>query len=529
MKSLIFDGPGSLRFGHWEEPVIKRGQVLIDVAACGICGADMHVYGGMPAPWPLPGIWGHEFSGRVIAWAEDVPGFRPGDPVVVQPLVTCGQCRFRRSGRSNVCTAAQLIGGELPGGYAERVVAPAPSLFRAPESLGPKRAALAETLAASVHAFQGGLSGILGEPAIEPAISRNAVAAAAGTSLDELLASGDKSRAISAMARGVAAIASGLHAEGKLDAVIALGGVQGTVIGTAAMRALPVGVPKVMVSTVANGQATFGPFVGTKDIAIMHSVADILGLNIITRQVLAEAAGAAVGMAEMALGAQTSERPTVAMTMAGVTIACVMRARERFEGWGYEVIAFHCNGIGAEAVEELADAGQLQRILDLSPHDIGGYLRGGLMQASPDRLHAVSRRNAPIVFVPGGLDFILFGPLESIPPAILERQFVIHNPIHTQVRADHAEMREAGRFVAERLSQASRPATVTIPRRGYSQLNIQELPLYAPEADQGFVEGLRAARSGKLVIEELDMHINEPAFADAVTNALRALIEAPNV
>ncbi len=369
-------------------------------------------------------------------------------------------------------------------------------------------------------------SGIQGEPAIEAAISRNEVAAAAGTSIEDLLAAGDKNRAISAMANGAAAIAVRLHAEGKLDAVIALGGVQGTVIGTAAMRALPVGVPKLMVSTVANGQATFGPFVGTKDLTIMHSVADILGLNIITRQILAEAAGAVIGMAELALGPQTSDRPTVAMTMAGVTTACVMRARELFEDWGYEVIAFHCNGIGAKAMEELADAGQLRGILDLSPHDIGGYLRGGLMQASPDRLEAVSRQSLPIVFAPGGIDFILHGPLQSLAPEILERKYVIHNPIHTHVRANRAEMSEAGRFVAERLRQTAGPATIMIPRRGFSQLNFQGGPLYDPVADQGFVEGLRAASAGKLAIAELDMHINEPAFAEAVSTELRTLMEA---
>ena len=369
-------------------------------------------------------------------------------------------------------------------------------------------------------------SGILGEPAIEPAISRHEVAAAAESSIDELLAGGDKNNAISTMARGVTAIATGLHAAGKLDGVIALGGVQGTVIGTAAMRALPVGVPKVMVSTVANGQATFGPFVGTKDLTIMHSVADILGLNIITRQVLAEAAGAVVGMTELALGPQTTDRPTVAMTMAGVTTPCVMRARELFEAWGYEVIAFHCNGIGAKAMEELADAGQLQGILDLSPHDIGGYLRGGLMQASPDRLEAVSRRGLPIVFVPGGIDFILFGPLQSIAPEMLERKYVVHNPIHTHVRANRAEMSEAGRFVAKRLSQTAGPATIMIPRRGFSQLNIRGGPLFNLEADQGFIEGLRAAGLGKLTLKELDMHINDPAFADAVSAELRSLMES---
>ena len=368
-------------------------------------------------------------------------------------------------------------------------------------------------------------SGVMGEPAIEATISRQEVAVAAATSIEALLAAGDKNNAISAMARGVTAIAARLHAERKLDAVIALGGVQGTVIGTAAMRALPVGVPKVMVSTVANGQATFGPFVGTKDITIMHSVADILGLNIITRQVLAEAAGAVVGMAELALGPQTTERPTVAMTMAGVTTSCVMRARELFEDWGYEVIAFHCNGIGAKAMEELADAGQLQGMLDLSPHDIGGYLRGGLMQSSPDRLEAVSRRGVPIVFVPGGIDFILYGPVQSIVPEMLERKYVAHNPIHTHVRANQAEMTDAGRFVAERLSQTTGPATVMIPRRGFSQLNIKGGPLYDPQADQGFTEGLRAAGTGHLTVTELDMHINEPAFAEAVSTTLRSLME----
>ncbi|MCY4021021.1 MAG: Tm-1-like ATP-binding domain-containing protein [Chloroflexi bacterium] len=368
-------------------------------------------------------------------------------------------------------------------------------------------------------------SGVLGEPAIDATISRHEVAATAETSIEELLAAGDKNKAISAMARGVTAIAAKLHAEGKLDAVIALGGVQGTVIGTAAMRALPVGVPKVMVSTVANGQATFGPFVGTKDITIMHSVADILGLNIITRQVLAQAAGAVVGMAELALGPQTTDRPTVAMTMAGVTTSCVMRARELFEDWGYEVIAFHCNGIGAMAMEELADAGQLHGILDLSPHDIGGYLRGGLMQSSPDRLEAVGRRGVPIVFVPGGIDFILYGPLQSIAATMLERKYVVHNPIHTHVRANRAEMADAGRFVAERLGQTRGPATVMIPRRGFSQLNIKGGPLFDPQADQGFIEGLAAAGAGKLTVTELDMHINEPAFAEAVSTELRSLME----
>ncbi len=166
MKALISEGSQSLRFGDWEEPRILPGQVVIEVAACGICGTDLHVYKGMPAPWPLPGIRGHEFAGQVIAWADDVAGFQVGDPVVAQPLVVCGRCRFCRSGRGNLCSNATLIGGEQPGGFAERAVVPAASLFPVPAKLSLKQAALVETLATSVHAFEQNLSGILRSVAV---------------------------------------------------------------------------------------------------------------------------------------------------------------------------------------------------------------------------------------------------------------------------------------------------------------------------------------------------------------------------
>lgn len=166
MKSLVFGGPRNVCFGDWEEPGILPGQVLIEVAACGICGTDLHVYKGLPAAWPVPGVRGHEFAGTVIAWADDVDGFQDGDRVVVQPLVTCGECRFCRSGQSNLCTNMVLIGGERPGGFAERVNVPARSLFNVPENLSLKRAALVETLATSVHAFQQHVSGILRSVAV---------------------------------------------------------------------------------------------------------------------------------------------------------------------------------------------------------------------------------------------------------------------------------------------------------------------------------------------------------------------------
>ena len=166
MKSLISLGPGHVEFGEWQEPSMMPGQVLIDVAACGICGTDLHVYKGMPAAWPVPGIRGHEFAGTVIAWANDIQGFQVGDRVVVQPLVYCGQCRFCRSGQTNLCANLYLIGGEQSGGFAERVAVPASSLFLVPDSLSLKQAALIETLATTVHAFEQNLAGILRSVAV---------------------------------------------------------------------------------------------------------------------------------------------------------------------------------------------------------------------------------------------------------------------------------------------------------------------------------------------------------------------------
>lgn len=369
--------------------------------------------------------------------------------------------------------------------------------------------------------------GIRGAPYFRPSISRQAVAEAAKTTLDEIITKASKNDAIRIMTLGTTEIALSLYREGELDGVIALGGVQGTLISTKVMQALPFGVPKVMVSTVANGQTTFGPFTGTKDIAMIHSVADILGLNFVTRQVLAEGAGAITGMVEMEIG-HVATRPAVGMTAAGITTACAMRVREIMESRGYEVIAFHSNGIGAKAMEELADAGRLVGILDLTPHDVTDSLFGGIFPASPDRMEATCRRGLPQVVVPGGADFILFGSLESVSPKMLERKYVIHNPIHTHVKANHDEMVAVGRFVAGRLSLSSGPSEILIPNRGFSQLNIAGGPMFEPESDKGFLEGLSAelARTGAkhIGVEVLDLHINDPAFAEAAAKRLDGMI-----
>ncbi len=370
--------------------------------------------------------------------------------------------------------------------------------------------------------------GIMGKPGIAASISRDAVAAAAGTSLDGLLARKDKSFAIRTMSEGAVRIVNALWAEGRLDGIIALGGGQGTIMGTTVMQSLPFGVPKVMVSAVANGLATFGPFVGTRDITILHSVSDVLGLNMITRRVLAEGAGAVCGMVEMVMQEEPAERPTVAMTTAGVTTPCAMKIRDLLESRGYEVIAFHCNGVGAQAMEQLADEGRLAGVIDLSPHDITDLLFGGIFPAWPERMRATSRRGVPQLIVPGAADFILFGPVQSVPRDMLARKHNIHNPLHTHVRATREEMRAVGRFVAERLCEGSGPAAVLVPAGGFTQLNVAGGVMYDPESDSGFLEGLEdeLARhpARRVPVRSLDLHINDPCFAEAAAGWIDEMI-----
>ena len=371
--------------------------------------------------------------------------------------------------------------------------------------------------------------GVMKDPAFEPAVSRHAVAKAANTTIEEILQKVDKNHAIGTMTEGAVETAKALYEKGNLDGIISMGGVQGTVIGTTVMQALPFGVPKVMISAVANGLAAFGPFVGIRDIMILHSVADVLGLNAVTRRVLAEGVGAVVGMVEMDYDSDDTTKPAVALTSAGVTTPCANRARELLEDLGYEVIAFHCNGIGAQAMEEMAEAGKLAGIFDLSPHDITDYLCGGIMPATAKRLQAICRRGVPLVVAPGCADIVLYGPVEDIPADILKRKYVIHNPIHTHVKANRSEMFELGKFIAERLGQSKGYATVFVPSQGFSQLNRAGGPIYEPESDNGFQEGLEAgfkkSPSDRATIEIVDMHINDPEFAETAVNELHQLIQ----
>lgn len=370
--------------------------------------------------------------------------------------------------------------------------------------------------------------GILGEAAIPASVTRQQVAQAAGHELADLIATGDRQLCQRAMIEGLVAVVTRLHGEGRVDGVVAVGGAQGTAMATTAMRALPVGVPKVMVSTVACGQTTFGPYVGTKDIAMIHSVADILGLNRITRRILAQAAAAVVGMASVEPLTE-ADRELVAITQAGITTPGVMAIKERLEGLEFEVIAFHCNGIGGQAMEELILDGVIKGVVDYSPHEITDLLFGGLMPAMLGRLEAAGRMAVPQIVTPGATDIRLHGRPEELPEELRTRACVQHTPIHTHVRASADEMAAVARHIAGRLNAGRGPRAVMVPLRGYSMLNREGQVLYDEAANRAFVEAMEQTLSPDVDLIEIDAHINDRAFADAVVDTFLRLRETSEV
>ncbi len=377
--------------------------------------------------------------------------------------------------------------------------------------------------------------GIMGQAAIPADVTREEVAWAGGKELADLIATGDRQQCQRAMIDGLVQLVCQLHDQRQVDGVVAVGGAQGTAMATAAMRALPVGIPKVMVSTVACGQTTFGPYVGTKDIAMIHSVADILGLNRVTRRILAQAAAAVVGMASVGEVAAAGPRELpgtshelVAITQAGITTPGVMAVKERLEGLGFEVIAFHCNGIGGQAMEELIRDGVIKGVIDFSPHEITDLLFGGLMPAMPGRLEAAGEMGIPQVVAPGATDIRLHGRPEDLPEDLRARAWVQHTPTHTHVRSSAEEMAAVARTIAERLNGGRGPRALMIPMRGYSMLNREGKILYDEASNEAFAEAAQQSLSPDVELITLDAHINDRTFADAVVDTflrLRGAIE----
>jgi uncharacterized protein (UPF0261 family) len=368
-------------------------------------------------------------------------------------------------------------------------------------------------------------TGVLGTPAIPAEIPRQEVARAAGTSLDELVRAADRGGAIETMARGLAALVQRLHAEGRLDGILGIGGSAGTAIGTAAMRALPVGVPKVMVSTMASGDTR--PYVGTKDITMMYSVVDVAGINRLSRRILANAAGAICGMVEAReAGAPTGEeKPLIAATMFGVTTPCVTRARELLEANGFEVLVFHATGTGGQAMEGLIEDGFIAGVLDITTTEWADELVGGVLSAGPHRLEAAGRKGIPQVVSVGALDMVNFGPPETVPEKFRGRKFYQHNPQVTLMRTTVEENRELGRIIAEKLNQATGPTALYLPLRGVSLYDTDDGPFGDEAARAALFEAIRTHLDrSKVKLVEMDVAINDPPFAEAMARELMAML-----
>jgi uncharacterized protein (UPF0261 family) len=366
-------------------------------------------------------------------------------------------------------------------------------------------------------------TGILDPPLFKPDLSRDEVAQAAGTEIEELIRKKDKGRAIQAMAEGSKKIVQQLYEEGKISGVIGLGGSQGTEIGTSAMRALPIGFPKLMVSTVASGYAQFGTYVGTKDLLMMHSVVDVLGLNVFLRMILSNAAGAMMGMVERETKIDKAKKKQIGMTIYGTTTPGSMVAKDYLEKEGFEVVAFHPNGTGGRAMEEMIEQGILNGVLDMTTHELTDELVGGLHRAGPNRLEAAGRKGIPQVVVPGSIDFIVTGPISSLPPEYRNRKYIAHNPSITLVRTSSEEMKTIGKIMASKLNEASGPTIVMIPLRGFSYPNRKGEALYDEEGNQAFIKTLKETlRSIKVI--EVDAHINDPEFARGAAQRMKELL-----
>lgn len=366
-------------------------------------------------------------------------------------------------------------------------------------------------------------TGILNAPPFQPDISREEVARSVGISTEELIRRKDKGKAIQAMAEGSKKLVQQLYKEGKIEGIIGLGGAQGTEIGTAAMRILPIGFPKLMVSTIASGLAQFGTYVGTKDLMMMHSVVDILGLNAFSRGILSNAAGAMVGMVERGIKIEKPEKKQIGMTIYGTTTPGCMVAKAYLESKGFEVVAFHPNGTGGRAMEEMVEEGILNGVLDMTTHELTDEFVGGLHRAGPNRLEAAGRRGIPQVVVPGSIDFIVTGPASSLSKEYRNRKYIAHNPSITLVRTSSEEMKTIGRIMASKLNEAKGPTVVMIPLRGFSYPNRIGEALYDEEGNQTFITILKEHLKGIKVVE-IDAHINDPEFGNEAARAMERLL-----
>lgn len=372
-------------------------------------------------------------------------------------------------------------------------------------------------------------AGVLGEPYFKPDVTRDAVAAAAGVKLEDLVAKRDRGEAVDAMMRGATAVVEKLFEEGQVAGIIGMGGSAGTTICSSAMRALPVGVPKILVSTVASGDTR--PYMGVKDLCMMYSVVDISGINKLSRMILANAALAIAGMvrgnAEIVSGMEAAEdKPLIGATMFGVTTPCVNTAREYLESKGYEVLVFHATGTGGQAMEGLIEGGFLAGVLDITTTEWCDELVGGVFTAGPKRLEAGALKGIPQVVSTGALDMVNFGAMETVPEKFRGRNLYKHNPTVTLMRTTVEENQQLGKIIAGKLNLAKGPVKLFLPLKGVSLIDTEGQPFYGPEEDAALFKALKDnITSPNVKVVEMDTDINDPEFALAMAKALDEMIK----
>lgn len=363
--------------------------------------------------------------------------------------------------------------------------------------------------------------GTAGEPRLKPDITRGEVAAAAGVDFAVLAARQDRGESVTVMSRGAPVVLAKLAEAKRIDGVISLGGGGGTAIATAAMRALPVGFPKLMVSTLASGNVA--PYVGVKDIVMFPSVVDVAGLNRLSRQLLARAAGAICGMVETQPPA-TTDKPLIVASQFGNTTPCIEHAKKILEAAGYEVIVFAATGTGGRTMESLIESGLVTGVLDITTTEWADELVGGVLTAGPTRLEAAARCGVPAVVSTGCLDMVNFGPPETVPAKFAGRKFYQHNPQVTLMRTTPEECTKLGNILAEKLNRSTGPVTVLLPLRGGSMISAPGGPFADPTADAALYSSLKQSLRADIVVRELDATINDPAFAEAGARALLDLL-----
>ena len=363
------------------------------------------------------------------------------------------------------------------------------------------------------------------KPLFKPDVSNEEIAAAAGAVIQENVVRKDRARATEVLARGLEILLPQLFDQERFSGVISVGGSGGTSLATPAMRALPVGVPKVMVSTMASGDVS--PYVGTSDIIMIPSVVDAEGLNEISMRIFSNAANAIAGMVSRYREIPKSGRPLLAATMFGVTTPCVKAAKDYLEQQGYDVLVFHATGTGGRSMEALIEGGFIRGVLDLTTTEWCDELYGGVLNAGPHRLEAAGRKGIPQVVSVGAMDMVNFGPWESVPERYKGRNLYRHNPTVTLMRTTEEENVGLGQILAEKLNMAKGKTALLLPLKGVSAIDTEGQPFYGPKEDRALFRTLRETIGSQVELVELDLHINDEAFALAAAQKLTDLLQAP--